>query len=121
MGSTLEVVTALLDQGADIEAKEGTGKTPLLLAISTEFFKSGSWAPNRKVVNYLLERGADPHAVDDLAKKAFQLADERNHKFSETGKFERSPLPPRSSHKHNIESGRGRGKRRWLMVVADFI
>ncbi len=32
VGETLEVVTALLNHGAEIEAREGTGKTPLLLA-----------------------------------------------------------------------------------------
>lgn len=110
MGQTLEVVAALLDHGADIEAKEGTGKTPLLLAISTKVYNSGSWTPNDKVVNYLLTRGADPDAVDDSEKNAFQLADDRHYKFGETGKFERRPLPPRSSHDHNMGGGRGRGR-----------
>lgn len=32
-GEPLEVLKALLDHGADIEANEGSGKTPLLLAI----------------------------------------------------------------------------------------
>ena len=90
MGSTLEVVTALLDQGADIEAKEGTGKTPLLLAILTKFYRydMGTWAPNEKVVNHLLKHGADPHAVDDAAKNAFELADVMHYMFSKIEKDE---------------------------------
>ncbi|KAH7346043.1 ankyrin repeat-containing domain protein [Pyrenochaeta sp. MPI-SDFR-AT-0127] len=105
-GQTLEVVTALLDHGADIEAKEGTGKTPLLLAISTKFYNRWSWTSNEKAVNCLLERGANPHAVDDSAKNAFQLADDKHYKFSETGQFERKP--PQFSHEHNMGGGRGR-------------
>ena len=71
MGQMWEVVNVLLAHGADIEAKEGTGKTPLLLAISTKFYDMGTWAPNEKVVNRLLEHGADLHAVDDAVKNAF--------------------------------------------------
>lgn len=110
MGQTLEVVNVLLDHGADIEAKEGTGKTPLLLAISTKFYNMGTWTPNEKAVNYLLEHGADPHAVDDAAKNAFQLADDRHYMFSMTGKFERKPIPPRSTYELNMGPGRGRGR-----------
>lgn len=110
MGQTLEVVKVLLEHGADIEAKEGTGKTPLLLAISTKFYNMGTWTPNEKVVNHLLEHGADPHAVDDAAKNAFQLADEMHYMFSEIGKFERKPIPPQSSHELNTGPGRGRGR-----------
>lgn len=110
MGQTLEVVNVLLGHGADIEAKEGTGKTPLLLAISTKFYKLGAWTPNEEVVNHLLEHGADPHAVDAAAKNAFQLADEMHYMFSNTGKFGRKPIPPQSSHKLYTGHGRGRGR-----------
>jgi ankyrin repeat protein len=110
MGGALQVVTALLDHGADIEAKEGAGKTPLLLAISTEFDSPYGRRPNEQVVSYLLERGADHHAVDDSGKSAVQLADERHYMFGGTGKFERKPLPPRSSRDWNVGPGRGRGR-----------
>jgi ankyrin repeat protein len=112
MGGALQLVTALLDYGADIEAKEGAGKTPLLLAISTEFDGFYSRKSNEQVVNYLLERGADPHAVDDSGRSAVQLADERHYMFGGTGKFERKPLPPRSSQDWNVGPGIGRGRGR---------
>jgi ankyrin repeat protein len=110
MGQTLEVVNVLLDHGADIEAKEGSGKTPLLLAISTKFYNMGTWTPNEKVVNHLLEHGANPHAVDDAAKNAFQLADDMNYMFSKIGKFERKPVPSQSSYELDTGFGRGRGR-----------
>ncbi|OWY42169.1 uncharacterized protein AALT_g1922 [Alternaria alternata] len=111
VGATLEVVTALLNHGAGIEAREGTGKTALLLAITREYDSDAkSCTHNERVVNYLLERGADPYAVDDVGKNAFQLADDRNYTLSEVGKFERKPRPPISVHKRNIGPGRGQGR-----------
>jgi ankyrin repeat protein len=111
VGATLEVVTALLNHGAEIEAREGTGKTPLLLAISRNYNSNAkSCTHNEKVVNYLLERGADPYAVDDAGKDAFELAGDRNYTLSEVGKFERKPAPPISVHERNMGPGRGRGR-----------
>jgi ankyrin repeat protein len=111
VGATLEVVTALLNHGAEIEAREGTGKTPLLLAISRKYNSNAkSCTHNEKVVNYLLEHGADPYAVDDAGKNAFQLADDRNYTLSKMGKFERKPAPPISVHERNMGPGRGRGR-----------
>ncbi|RYN22610.1 hypothetical protein AA0112_g9853 [Alternaria arborescens] len=111
VGATLEVVTALLNHGAEIEAREGTGKTPLLLAISRKYNSNAeSCTHNEKVVNYLLKRGADPYAVDDAGKNAFQLADDRNYTLGEVGKFERKPAPPISVHERNLGPGRGRGR-----------
>jgi ankyrin repeat protein len=115
-GGTLEVVIALLDHGADIEAKDGDGKTPLLLAVSTEFNIGGRHRPDQ-VPNYLLERGADPHAVDNSGKSAVQLGNEKHYpyyEFSETGKFERKLLSPRSRHDWGVRHGRGRGGGRRL-------
>jgi ankyrin repeat protein len=92
--ATLEVVTALLNHGAEIEAREGTGKTPLLLAITREYDSNAkSCTNNEKVVNCLLERGADPYAIDNAGKNVFQLADDRNYTLSEVEKFERNPPP----------------------------
>jgi ankyrin repeat protein len=101
---TLQIVAALLDHGADIEAKDGAGKMPLLLAISTRLYS------NEKVVNYLLDRGADPHAVDSSGKSATQLADHKHYMFGRTGKFERKPLPPRSFRGLDVGPGRGTGR-----------
>jgi ankyrin repeat protein len=110
-GGTLQVVTGLLDHGADIEAKEGTGKTALLLAISQDFGHPNSRRSNEQVVNYLLESGANLHAVDTTGKNAVQLAGERHYMFGETGKFERKPLPPLSARHLDVGPGRGRGRR----------
>jgi hypothetical protein len=53
----VEVVRTLLDHGADIEAKEGSGKTPLLLAIWTKLYSRGACTPSEQVVNWLLGCG----------------------------------------------------------------
>ena len=83
----------------------------MLLAITREYDSDAkSCTHNERVVNYLLERGADPYAVDDVGKNAFQLADDRNYTLSEVGKFERKPRPPISVHKRNIGPGRGQGR-----------
>jgi ankyrin repeat protein len=107
-GQRLDVVSALLNRGADIEAREGTGRTPLLLAVSRAYGSSTeSWIHNEKVVNHLLERGADRHAVDDAGKNAEQLMDDERYVFGETDKFERKSVFPRSLHEMNRGPGRG--------------
>lgn len=110
IGAALQIVTALLDHGADIEAKEGAGRTHLLLAVSIELYTPYGFMPNKEVVNYLLKRGADPHAVDNSGKSAFQMADERHYTFGVTGKFERKSLPRQSSRDVYVGPGRGRGR-----------
>jgi ankyrin repeat protein len=109
--ATLEVVTALLNHGAEVEARESTGKTSLLLAITREYDSDAkSCTHNEKVVSYLLERRADPYAVDDTGENAFQLADDRNYTLVEVGKFESKPPSPIYSHERNMGPGRGRGR-----------
>jgi ankyrin repeat protein len=49
----LEMLTLLLDDGAEIEAQDNTGQTPLLIAAATN---------NLEAVNVLLDRGADLEA-----------------------------------------------------------
>ena len=102
----------LIDHGADIEAREGTGKTPLLLAVAIDHFTSSARALNVQVVNFLLERGADARAVDDNGKNAAQLADERHYMFNETGKFEQRPITPDRVLSFGLRGGRVRGRGR---------
>jgi ankyrin repeat protein len=101
----LEVARALLDYGADIEAKDVGGKTPLLLAISTKVYYVGTYVPNEKLVNWLLERGAYPHAVDGAGRTASQLANDIGFMFDEAGKFVRKPVSLQSSVEGQAPSG----------------
>lgn len=89
MGKSLYVIDALLDHGADIEAKDSNGATPLLRAIMTD----GIRPTNEDTVNYLLERETDTHAMDNLERNAAQLANAKGFRISESGKFERKPVP----------------------------
>jgi hypothetical protein len=83
----LQVSTALLDYSADIEAKEGGGKTTLLLAISTKLDNQYGDKPDNQVVNSFLKCGAKPRAIDKSGKDAAQRADEKDHTFGKAGQL----------------------------------
>ena len=66
MSATGEVVTALLEAGANLEAR-GEGQTPLHWAA---MFGTG------EAVTALLEAGADPNARDNDGKLPFDYAED---------------------------------------------
>jgi ankyrin repeat protein len=92
------VVAALLAHGADIEAQDSDGMTPLLLAIATD----GHREPSEEVVGFLLER-ADLRSQNKEGKNALRLAEGRGYHVNEEGRFERRPVAP-TVHK---QSSRG--------------
>jgi hypothetical protein len=57
--------TALLDQGAAIDARDELGRTPLMLAVMQD---------RPAVVRLLLARGADPNAADNAGHTPLQKA-----------------------------------------------
>lgn len=56
----VEMIGAALDNGADIEAADEYGNTPLMTATYWAAVTDSDWGPN-KVVAFLLARGADPN------------------------------------------------------------
>ena len=66
----LECVTAILDAGADPNARQQAGYTPLMGAAS---------AGRDDLADLLLSRGADPALVSDEGKTAAVIAEEHGH------------------------------------------
>ena len=74
----MALIIKLLDNGADINIKNGSGQTALYIAVSKG---------NKSIVRYLLERKADPHiltvykmspfvkAVESVYKNDFEIID----------------------------------------------
>jgi uncharacterized protein len=61
-----KIVDILLRQGAEVDARDGAGATPLLLAASN--------APDIETIQLLLRAGADIHAIDAEGNNALMLA-----------------------------------------------
>ena len=69
-GRSVEAVAAILEKGADVNARQQVGYTPLM----------GAAASGREdLVNLLLERGADPALVSEDGKNAATIAREHGH------------------------------------------
>jgi ankyrin repeat protein len=56
LASSLDVVSLLVDCGADIEAKDSSGRTPLCSA--------GLWNSSLDIAQLLVERGAKTENID---------------------------------------------------------
>ena len=63
MHNKLELVQLALDKGADVDAKDKQGMTPLMSNQSVWMSDMGNDSPD--ITNLLLSRGADPKAVDN--------------------------------------------------------
>jgi hypothetical protein len=61
--------TALLNQGAALEARDQAGRTPLMLAVMQR---------KPEVVRLLLDRGADPNVADSAGRTPLQQAKQEN-------------------------------------------
>ncbi|MEC9476508.1 MAG: ankyrin repeat domain-containing protein [Planctomycetota bacterium] len=66
--STPEIVSLLLEKGAEIEAKDNDGWTPLMSA--------AGFSKTPEIVTLLLDAGADALAKDKAGKKAIDHAKE---------------------------------------------
>lgn len=65
-GGHREIVERLLESGADVNGRDGAGRTPLI--------HMASWCTRRDLVGLLLERGADINAHDAAGNSALYVA-----------------------------------------------
>lgn len=97
----------LLDYGAVLEAKDNDGSTPLLGAMQTQML-----GPLEvKLVQMLLERGADRDAKGSDGKSASELADTRGYLIDQEGNVKKKPMPVFQGGRSNESyCGRERGR-----------
>jgi ankyrin repeat protein len=86
------VIVQLLDHGADLEAKDSSGNTPLLSAMS---YIADSWVSEKdeRTINYLLEHGADMGAVNEDGQSAAQFIDPKGYYINKAGRLESKTRP----------------------------
>ena len=72
-GGATPVASALIDNRADVQAKDADGRTPTDIAaarghvdILNLFLRNAAWYPSPEVVALLIERGAEAGARDDI-------------------------------------------------------
>jgi ankyrin repeat protein len=70
--SSPEVMEALIKAGANVNAKDVRGMTPLMLAVATD-------SPNPRTVRLLLDRGADVEVKSTDGERAIDWAKKFNH------------------------------------------
>jgi hypothetical protein len=95
------MVTLLLDYGAYLEAKDGTGATPLRKAIDIMVSDNGKISPasNPGRFNMLIEKGANRRAADNAGIRVKDLVDLDYWFFDKTGRL---MLTPRRSHSQSV-------------------
>ncbi|KAH8595467.1 ankyrin repeat-containing domain protein [Bisporella sp. PMI_857] len=69
----IEAIGYLLDHGADVEARNARGETPLIVAVGSEH-PNGFW--KEEIMRVLLERGANPNALRDDGKTCLNMSDD---------------------------------------------
>lgn len=64
----------LIEHGADVDAKNNDGDTPLLLALTPSYWTQKSSRQCAEVTRILLEHGADANAQNKYGLTPFRLA-----------------------------------------------
>jgi ankyrin repeat protein len=66
----LEEVKGIVEMGANIEARDPLGKTPLMNA---------AWVAATEIVEFLIKQGADTNALDNDGRSVLELIKEIGH------------------------------------------
>lgn len=108
------IVALLLDQGANLEAKNESGATPLRKAIDRMVSGSGKIGPasNTSRFNMLVEKGADRFATDNSGIRVVDLVDTDYWLFDEVGRLQLKTGQPKRSGETPGTALRGRRRGR---------
>ncbi|KAH7126684.1 ankyrin repeat-containing domain protein [Dendryphion nanum] len=79
--SMVQIAQILIDNGAEIEAKDDTGATPLLLAVKS----SHTGEVNVELINVLLDKGADRDAKDGGGMSVIEWMTQKEVNLNENG------------------------------------
>lgn len=91
--SGLELTRILLDKSADLEARSSDGRTPLLSACATSLTDPETSEMRRKIVELILNKGADCRVTDNRGSTALWLACHNTH-LREIGTSNESTFDP---------------------------
>ncbi len=105
--SSPEVMEALIKAGANVNAKDIRGMTPLMLAIATD-------SPDPRIVRMLLDRGADTDVKSANGERALDWAKKFNHPeilrlLGGQPVEAKAVLQPVGEEKPDLRGGIGRG------------
>ena len=105
--SSPEVMEALLKAGANVNAKDVRGMTPLMLAVATD-------SPDPRIVRLLLDRGADTEVKSTDGERALDWAKKFNHPeilrlLGSQPVEAKAALQPVSEEKPDLRGAIGRG------------
>jgi ankyrin repeat protein len=98
------VAEVLIDHGADLEAKDGSGATPLFSSVARHH-DGPYFAPH--MVNMLLRRGANKLAPNDEGKTVLDLIDPEKWSWNGDGMLRAKPPPPKPFARGRGGGGRG--------------
>ena len=103
--NSYEVIDVLLQSGAPIHEKNSCGDTPLHTALEQDIFSSGLWKNRKKIVELLLQYGADPLAQNNKKDDAFKIiAEEYQRALEQTHLWQSSAFCSEMIYQYQTEA-----------------
>ena len=116
-GNYKAILQTLLERGANLEAKDDHGRTPLFYTLErhpmrTTWWRPSEWAGHINLYNLIAQRGANVSARDNDGKTALEVADTQDIEVGQDGLLGLKPVAPpqypQSRGRGGWRGGRGR-------------